>query len=140
MKSCSAIWASVRPGATRVTSSRSRALSRASPGCPVAASGTSSPAVMTANYLLLARTSFGLRVRAALESPSLARASGISTRTMYSVTFTLGAALGGLAGALMVPLLKVDWADAIEDTPIDASAKRLSRITRWNFMGVTQDC
>jgi hypothetical protein len=31
MKSCSAIWASVRPWATSVTSSRSRALSLASP-------------------------------------------------------------------------------------------------------------
>src|ERR1700687_5302396 len=35
--------------------------------------------VMIGSYLLLTRTSFGLRVRAALENPSLARASGIST-------------------------------------------------------------
>src|ERR1700751_5842961 len=35
--------------------------------------------VMVGCYLLLSRTSFGLRVRATLENPALARASGIST-------------------------------------------------------------
>ena len=45
---------------------------------------------MIACYLPLTRTSFGLRVRAALENPSLARVSGISTNTIYAVTFTFG--------------------------------------------------
>ena len=35
--------------------------------------------VMVGCYLLLSRTNFGLRIRATLENPSLARASGIST-------------------------------------------------------------
>jgi branched-chain amino acid transport system permease protein len=60
--------------------------------------------VTIATYLLLTRTSFGLRVRAALENPSLARASGISTDVLYAVIFTYGAALAGLAGALVVPM------------------------------------
>ncbi|MGY8663840.1 branched-chain amino acid ABC transporter permease [Bradyrhizobium sp. UFLA05-109] len=60
--------------------------------------------VIGACYLLLSRTSFGLRVRATLENPSLARASGISTRFMYGATFAIGAALAGLAGALIVPV------------------------------------
>jgi branched-chain amino acid transport system permease protein len=60
--------------------------------------------VMVASYLLLSRTSFGLRVRASLENPSLARASGISTSTIYGATFAFGAALAGLAGALIVPV------------------------------------
>jgi branched-chain amino acid transport system permease protein len=64
-------------------------------------------AVVITGYLLLARTSFGLRVRAALENPSLARVSGISTTTMYCTTFTLGAALAGLAGALVVPVFSL---------------------------------
>jgi len=64
-------------------------------------------AVMLASYLLLTRTSFGLRVRAALENPSLARASGISTNALYAATFTFGAALAGLAGALVVPLFSL---------------------------------
>src|SRR5712691_5952485 len=63
--------------------------------------------VMVGSYLLLTRTSFGLRVRAALENPSLARASGISTNAIYAVTFTFGAALAGLAGALVVPVFSL---------------------------------
>ncbi|MFN5718368.1 MAG: branched-chain amino acid ABC transporter permease, partial [Bradyrhizobium sp.] len=47
--------------------------------------------VMGACYLLLARTSFGLRVRATLENPALARASGISTPLIYGAPFAVGA-------------------------------------------------
>jgi branched-chain amino acid transport system permease protein len=60
-------------------------------------------AVMTGSYLLLTRTGFGLRVRAALENPALARAAGISTSLIYAATFSFGAALAGLAGAMIVP-------------------------------------
>ena len=62
---------------------------------------------MVASYLLLTRTSFGLRVRAALENPSLARVSGISTSRIYALTFAFGAALAGLAGALVVPVFSL---------------------------------
>jgi branched-chain amino acid transport system permease protein len=58
-------------------------------------------------WLLLTRTSVGLQVRAALENPSLARASGIATRRLYAATFAFGAALAGLAGALMVPVFSL---------------------------------
>ena len=60
--------------------------------------------VMIACWLLLTRTRFGLQVRASLENPALARASGISTGRVYTATFTFGAALAGLAGGLMVPI------------------------------------
>jgi branched-chain amino acid transport system permease protein len=63
--------------------------------------------VVAGSYLLLTRTSFGLRVRAALENPELARASGISTSQIYAATFGFGAALAGLAGAMMVPLFSL---------------------------------
>src|SRR5206468_10736272 len=63
--------------------------------------------VMVGSYLLLTRTGFGLRVRAALENPSLARASGISTDRVYAATFAFGAALAGLAGALIVPVFSL---------------------------------
>ena len=63
--------------------------------------------VMIGSFLLLKRTSFGLRVRAALENPALARASGISTNLIYAITFAFGAALAGLAGALVVPLFSL---------------------------------
>jgi branched-chain amino acid transport system permease protein len=63
--------------------------------------------VIVVSYLLLSRTSFGLRVQAALENPSLARVSGISTNAIYAATFTFGVALAGLAGALVVPIFSL---------------------------------
>ena len=63
--------------------------------------------VMIGSYLMLARTAFGLRVRASLENPALARASGISTNAIYGATFAFGAALAGLAGALIVPVFSL---------------------------------
>ena len=60
--------------------------------------------IMTGCYLFLAKSSYGLKIRGAMENPALARASGISTTRLYSFTFAFGAALAGLAGALMVPL------------------------------------
>jgi len=63
--------------------------------------------VMAGCYFLLSRTGFGLRVRATLENPALARASGISTPLIYGTTFAFGAALAGLAGALIVPVFSL---------------------------------
>jgi branched-chain amino acid transport system permease protein len=63
--------------------------------------------VTVASYLLLSRTFLGLRVRATLENPALARMSGISTNAIYAATFTFGAALAGLAGALVVPIFSL---------------------------------
>ncbi len=62
---------------------------------------------MVGCFLFLARTSYGLQVRGALENPNLARASGVSTTRLYATTFAFGAALAGLAGALMVPLFSL---------------------------------
>ena len=55
-------------------------------------------------WLLFTKTSYGLKARAALENPMLARASGVAVNSVYSATFAFGAALAGLAGALLVPL------------------------------------
>lgn len=55
-------------------------------------------------FLLLKRTSLGLRIRATLDNTELAAASGISTTAMYAGTYAFGAALAGLAGAMIVPL------------------------------------
>lgn len=60
--------------------------------------------VMTGSYLLLTHSNFGLQMRAALENPGLARASGIATSRVYAITFAFGAALAGMAGGLMVPI------------------------------------
>lgn len=64
-------------------------------------------AAIIGSWLLLSRTSFGLRIRGSLENPMLARACGISTNKLYSLTFAFGAALAGLAGALIVPLYQL---------------------------------
>jgi len=64
-------------------------------------------AVVASCWLLLARSTLGLQVRAALENPALARASGMSTRRLYAMTFAFGAGLAGLAGALVVPLFSL---------------------------------
>jgi branched-chain amino acid transport system permease protein len=63
--------------------------------------------VVAGTWLFLARTSVGLQVRGSLENPNLARACGISTTTLYAFTFAFGAALAGLAGALIVPLYQL---------------------------------
>ncbi len=61
-------------------------------------------AVMVLAYVFLVRTSLGLKVRATLDNVTLAQASGIATSRVYAGTFAFGAALAGLAGALVVPL------------------------------------
>ncbi|MBO0711769.1 MAG: hypothetical protein J2P47_10880, partial [Acetobacteraceae bacterium] len=63
--------------------------------------------VLAASWLLLTQTGLGLRIRGAIENPMLARVSGISTRRLYALTFAFGAALAGLAGALIVPLYQL---------------------------------
>ena len=63
--------------------------------------------VMAGAWLILTRTRLGLQIRAALENPALARASGLSTARIYALTFTGGAALAGLAGGLVVPLFSM---------------------------------
>ena len=57
--------------------------------------------------LVLTRTQFGLIARGTMQKPDMANALGISPSRVYSVTFALGAALSGLAGALMAPLTGV---------------------------------
>jgi branched-chain amino acid transport system permease protein len=61
-------------------------------------------AVVLVSLVLLQWTSRGLQVRATLQNPQLAQACGISTTRLYAFTFAFGAALAGLAGALIVPL------------------------------------
>jgi simple sugar transport system permease protein len=50
---------------------------------------------------LLARTRFGLRVRACGENPEAARAAGVNVRRVRMGAVTLGAAICGLGGAAL---------------------------------------
>lgn len=63
--------------------------------------------IMLGAWQFLARSRTGLQIRGALENAPLAAASGVSTTYLYSLTFAVGAAFAGLAGALMVPLFSL---------------------------------
>ncbi len=52
-------------------------------------------------YLLFSRTQIGRRLRATAEDRDMAQAVGIPTHTLIAVTFGLGTALAGVAGALL---------------------------------------
>ncbi|MCU1480514.1 MAG: hypothetical protein JWQ19_1300 [Subtercola sp.] len=58
--------------------------------------------------LLLQRTSFGQTTRAVAHDQTMARALGLHARGVQLAVFALGAALAGLAGGLISPLLSID--------------------------------
>lgn len=58
-------------------------------------------ALAFAVFFFVSRTRFGKSVRAAADDADAASYSGIDIRTVYLVTFGLGAAVTGLAGSLM---------------------------------------
>ncbi|GLQ04847.1 branched-chain amino acid ABC transporter permease [Sneathiella chinensis] len=52
-------------------------------------------------YLLISRTRLGIRIRAGESDRAMIAALGIDIRLLYTIVFALGAALAGLAGALV---------------------------------------
>lgn len=52
-------------------------------------------------YLLIARTRLGMRIRAGESDREMIAALGVDIRTLYTLVFALGAALAGLAGAMV---------------------------------------
>ncbi len=60
-----------------------------------------------AAYLVLGHTRAGLVARATMQAPGLVAASGVDPRHVFMATFGVGAALAGLAGAVMAPLTGV---------------------------------
>lgn len=58
-------------------------------------------------YGLLYHTRAGLIARAAMQNPTMCAAFGVEPRHVYMATFGYGAALAGLAGAIMAPLTGV---------------------------------
>ena len=59
-------------------------------------------------FAIFQRTRLGLAARAVIANRHAASSLGINTRRMDRLTFALGAALAGLAGAVMAPLMSVD--------------------------------
>ena len=64
-------------------------------------------AVLVVLYALLRYTPFGLIARGTMQNASMAAALGTNVRAVYSVTFGIGAAVSGLAGAVLAPIAGV---------------------------------
>jgi branched-chain amino acid transport system permease protein len=58
-------------------------------------------------YLLIVRTRLGMRIRAGESDREMIGALGVDIRSLYTVVFALGAALAGLAGAMVGALQSV---------------------------------
>ena len=61
------------------------------------------PLVFGVVHLLLARTRWGVLMRAAAEDREMAAALGVNQRWLFTGVFAFGAALAGLGGALAIP-------------------------------------
>jgi branched-chain amino acid transport system permease protein len=61
------------------------------------------PGVFAALHLFLARTRWGILVRAATQDREMAGALGVNQRWLFTGIFVLGSALAGLGGALAIP-------------------------------------
>lgn len=53
------------------------------------------------------RTTFGLQARATMQNAAMARSLGVDTERVYLLTFSLGAGLAGLSGALLAPTTSI---------------------------------
>lgn len=58
--------------------------------------------------LLLYRTSVGLKVRAMIQNREMALMLGVNAPQMYRTVFVAGAAMAGLAGALIAPMFSIE--------------------------------
>jgi branched-chain amino acid transport system permease protein len=61
-------------------------------------------ALLFAGWLILRHTRLGLIARGTMQNPAMAAALGVNPSTVYAATFGVGAALSGLAGALLAPI------------------------------------
>jgi branched-chain amino acid transport system permease protein len=64
-------------------------------------------ALTTAIWLILRFTDLGLIARGTMQNPEMAASLGVDPSRVYALTFATGAAISGLAGALIAPLAGV---------------------------------
>jgi branched-chain amino acid transport system permease protein len=64
-------------------------------------------AVATLLYWLVSRTKLGMLVRAGASNRQMAELMGLQVQRVFMLVFVMGAALAGLAGALMAPISSV---------------------------------
>jgi branched-chain amino acid transport system permease protein len=58
--------------------------------------------------LVLAKSLFGARLRAAVDDPRVARGLGIPVNRVFAITFAVGSGLAGLGGALATEIIGLD--------------------------------
>ena len=71
--------------------------------------------LVTALWLGLERTQFGVRIRAAVDNLRMAQSVGVNTSLLFTLTFALGSGLAGLGGALGADLLAIEPTYALEN-------------------------
>jgi urea transport system permease protein len=59
--------------------------------------------LLIGTYILLTQTNYGIMARAAVQDRETAAAMGIETGRLNTMTFALGSALAGFAGAILLP-------------------------------------
>jgi urea ABC transporter permease protein UrtB len=59
-------------------------------------------------WLVFSHTGFGTQLRAVIQHPAMAEATGINTRQLNRIAFAGGAALASLAGVLVAPMVSVE--------------------------------
>jgi branched-subunit amino acid ABC-type transport system permease component len=63
--------------------------------------------VVVSTYWFLRLSRFGLQARATMQNPQMAASLSVNTGQVYAVTFGIGGALAGLAGAILAPIAGV---------------------------------
>jgi branched-chain amino acid transport system permease protein len=64
--------------------------------------------LVVALQLVLTKTRFGSRLRAAVDDPRVARGLGINVDRIFAITFAVGSGLAGLGGAMGAEILGLD--------------------------------
>ncbi|ATF87868.1 branched-chain amino acid ABC transporter permease [Burkholderia gladioli] len=86
---------------------------------------------------LLNGTRFGVKTRAVIMNEDLARGLGIHSGRIRFITFSLGAALGSLAGMLITPLSSVDPNMGL---PYLVNAFMLVMVSGYSMLGLMLTC
>ncbi|MBU9682158.1 branched-chain amino acid ABC transporter permease [Burkholderia gladioli] len=86
---------------------------------------------------LLNGTRFGVKTRAVIMNEDLARGLGIHSGRICFITFSLGAALGSLAGMLITPLSSVDPNMGL---PYLVNAFMLVMVSGYSMLGLLLTC
>lgn len=59
-------------------------------------------------WVLIEKTEFGIKLRAAVDDPAMAAALGVNTETIYALSFALAVGLGALGGVLGAEMLPIE--------------------------------